>query len=76
MSGKNPNPNQENKSNDPNKSNEPVQSKSKDKKFWELTCACCNQDIRDNKYIGIVYYGTMINLCGDPCGIRDYLETQ
>ncbi len=43
--------------------------------IYLISCACCNNDITD-KAIGIVYYGTMINLCGNPCGIRDYLETQ
>jgi len=47
-----------------------------DVKRWELSCACCNQDIIGNNFIGIVHYGTMIHLCGEPCGIRDYLETQ
>jgi hypothetical protein len=44
-------------------------------KKYVLSCVCCNKDI-ENKYISIVYYGTIINLCGNPCGIRDYLDTQ
>ena len=52
------------------------QTESKEKKFYTLSCVCCNQDIIGNKFIGIVHYGTMIHLCGEPCGIRDYLETQ
>jgi len=48
----------------------------KEVKSYTLSCACCNQDITENKYIGIVHFGTMIHLCGEPCGIRDYLETQ
>ncbi len=51
-------------------------SDKKEKKLFTLSCACCNQDLDDNKYIGIIHYGTMIHLCGEPCGIRDYLETQ
>ncbi len=52
------------------------QIEKKEKNVYKLSCACCNQDIVDNKYIGIVHFGTMIHLCGEPCGIRDYLETQ
>lgn len=52
------------------------QNKKPEKKYFTLSCACCNQDIVGNKYIGIVHYGTMIYICGQPCGIRDYLETQ
>lgn len=44
-------------------------------KKYVLSCICCNKDL-ENKYVCIVYYGTIINLCGSPCGIRDYLDTQ
>jgi hypothetical protein len=44
-------------------------------KLYSLNCACCNQDIKDT-YIGIIYYGTMVHLCGQPCGVKDYLDTQ
>lgn len=53
---------------------EPIEKKKT--KSYTLSCTCCNKDLVDNKYIGIVYFGTMIHLCGEPCGIRDYLETQ
>lgn len=58
------------------KPNQEKTNETQEKKVLSLSCACCNQDIRDNKFIGIVYYGTMIHLCGEPCGVRDYLETQ
>jgi hypothetical protein len=40
-----------------------------------ISCACCNQDINGTG-IGIIYYGTMIHLCGSPCGVSHYLDTQ
>lgn len=44
-------------------------------KVYTISCACCNQDINGFS-IGIIYYGSMIHLCGSPCGVRDYLDTQ
>jgi hypothetical protein len=41
----------------------------------QSNCACCNNPIK-KKAICIYYYGSLIELCGEPCGIRDYLETQ
>ena len=45
------------------------------KNLYAISCACCSQDIK-GQGIGIIYYGTMIHLCGSPCGVRDYLDTQ
>jgi hypothetical protein len=42
---------------------------------FTLSCACCNGPIKLKKIL-IVYFGTLIQLCGEPCGVRDYLETQ
>ncbi len=42
---------------------------------YTISCACCNNDIK-GKSISIFYYGSLIQLCGEPCGIRDYLGTQ
>lgn len=60
---------------------EPVQDKnsnhtpSHNTSTYAISCACCNNDIK-GKSISIFYYGTLIQLCGEPCGIRDYLGTQ
>ena len=44
-------------------------------KLYTISCACCSQDIKGSG-IGIIYYGTMIHLCGSPCGVSHYLDTQ
>jgi len=44
-------------------------------KDYQLCCMCCNKIIK-SKSIQIYYFGTLIQLCGDPCKVRDYLETQ
>ena len=44
-------------------------------KPYIISCACCNQDINGSG-IGIIYYGTMVHLCGSPCGVSHYLDTQ
>lgn len=41
----------------------------------KLHCMCCNQELKV-KYICFFYYGTMISLCGNPCGVKTYLDTQ